>query len=88
MPVIYKYTLTDHECTLRLPADADLLSVDFQNGTGLVVWALVDPENPVTSRHFAIYATGEPLPDNPGHYVGTATTPAGIVWHVFDRGVS
>jgi hypothetical protein len=87
--VIHKYVLVvEDEQTLRLPKDARILSVQFQ-GSGPVLWALVDPEAERETRHFVTMGTGHPV----GHrefvskleYLGTYQADQGMfVGHVFE----
>lgn len=66
---------------------AKLLSVGFQ-GWQLMVWALVDPDAKLVRRKLLVMPTGfrvdRPLSEQ--HFVGTATTAEGLVFHVFDDG--
>lgn len=76
--------------TLRLPAGAELLTVQMQHGYIPTLWAAVDPKRPLEDRHIAIYGTGFDMPDVPGSYIGTVQESAGgalsMVWHVFEIG--
>ena len=47
-------------------------------------WAIRGGEV-VEVREFRAFATGEPLPDDPGTYVGTALAENGFVWHLIER---
>lgn len=64
MKVIYKYPLRfldrDNIQELELPAGAELLKVDVQNGV-VTLWALVDTENRMRLEKFALRMTGEEL---------------------------
>lgn len=58
-------------------------------GEVIDVWYVDHDEEPTSERVvFDVYGTGHPLPDHPGHYVGTCVMPSGLVWHVFARNVS
>jgi hypothetical protein len=60
-----------------------VLHVGVDHQRKVCVWAWGN--NP-TTKHFEVFATGEPiLPETPGRFVGTAITPAGFVWHVFEN---
>ena len=85
---IYKYPLliTDEQI-LRIPANAELLAVQFQRDT-LCLWALVDPSTAAVDYKIHIYGTGNPVPVNPLQppeiHLGTVQHHGGaLVWHVF-----
>jgi len=94
--IVYKYKLNPGWNSLQLPGNVDaanrgtanagcLLDVDFQGDT-LVMWALVDPERETNMRMFYCAMTGQTIPTDTyyiGEYIGTATSPHGIVVHVF-----
>jgi hypothetical protein len=66
-----------------LPEGAEELSAQWQDGAGIVLWALCNPEHKMEVRRYLIYGTGWTIPDMPGRYVGTVQAPDGLVWHVF-----
>lgn len=83
---IWKYRLNIiDEQQLFLPVDAKILTVQTQHGT-CCLWTLVNEENTAKEfRKIAIYGTGNPLPDNPGEYIGTFQMHGGdLVFHVFE----
>ena len=86
---IWKWQLgiTDHAQVLLMPVGAKVLTVQAQ-GRWLSLWALVDEApslHPKESRAFAVYGTGNPIPEDPGEYIATVQTHAGdLVWHVFE----
>lgn len=90
MKTILKYPLSATwpsitRLPVLMPAGARILSVQMQSGRPYL-WALVDDdaiETP-TERALAVYGTGQPIDDDPGHYVGTFQDGV-FVWHVFDR---
>lgn len=70
--------------TIPMPAGAKILSVQTQSGD-CSMWALCDETANLKERHFAIYGTGNPMPDEPGEYVGTFLLVSGsLVIHVFE----
>lgn len=71
---------------LMLPDGARLLHVGMQNG-GVVLWALVDTRNPVTTRRIIFRGTGHPINDasNLIHIGTTIDEERGLVWHIFER---
>ena len=87
-PVIYKYPLRRaDEQTVDMPMGARVISVGIQNGTEIMVWAVVDPSRPRCPRRFWICPTGEELPlsmVSAKQFVGTAMIAGGmLVFHVF-----
>ena len=85
---VYKYRLgfAGRLLTRPMPAGAKVLSVGWQPVDGLVMWALVNPDNPLEERKFHTFGTGHPVanPDSL-EFVGSVQTPAGFVWHVFQE---
>ena len=82
---IWKFTFpVTNRSDIPMPKGAKLLSVQRQDGD-ICVWALVDPVAPTETRRFAVYGTGQLVPDDPGAYVGTVQQLDGrLVWHVFE----
>ena len=85
MTTIYKYTLRPGRTMLQMPADAQVLTVQMQDGTPCL-WAKVDPTKPAELRTFDVYGTGHTMPDDPPMlYVATFQMEGGaLVWHVFE----
>lgn len=82
--VIWKFPLfvTD-SLDLLMPEGAVILSVQNQRDS-LCLWAFCDPSAPLKSKKINIYGTGNPVPENPGRYIGTVQMDDGfLVWHVF-----
>lgn len=84
---IWKYDLViDDRQTVEMPVGAKLLSVAVQPRPGTsgtpCLWAMVDPKQSMQQRTIAIYGTGNPIPENPGEFIGTVLMPP-FVWHVF-----
>ncbi len=86
--VIHKYPLRSPLTFVRVPAGAQLLSVQAQ-GADICLWFLVDPaEARVNRRYFLSVNTGDEFDSE--HYEGQfiATVQIGqIVWHIFERDV-
>ena len=82
---IWKWSLRfDDIQTIEIPHGAQLLSVQVQ-GDKPTLWALVDELAYKGRRQIAIYGTGNPMPDNPGKYIGTFQMHGGsLVYHAFD----
>lgn len=69
---------------LKLPADAQLLHVQEQDGQ-LMLWVLAEQNAPLMARIFHVYLTGDEVPDDLT-FVGTATFSGGaLVYHVFEE---
>jgi hypothetical protein len=91
MKSIFKYPLeiTDEQ-EVMMPKWCTPLSVQMQNGQ-LVMWALVDTEQPIVRAYVRVYGTGNPLPDEfyanreYNHFVGTFQH-GQFVGHVFIAG--
>lgn len=83
MKVIYQYPLKIAEVqTVRVPASAEFLFVDFQ-GDKLYTWAQVHTDYQNQDRIIRIYETGQPIAGG-GFYIGSACSPEGVVWHVYE----
>lgn len=67
---------------LGMPVGAQLLSLQLQDGNP-TLWFLCDPDAPIELRRFAIYGTGQVVPDTPREFLDTFQTGA-TVWHVFE----
>ena len=71
--------------TQLMPVGAKVLSVQTQ-GNRLQIWALVDPHAPAETREFATYGTGQPMPDDPGQFIGTYQLDGGgLIFHLFEN---
>jgi hypothetical protein len=86
--VIWKYPLdlVDEQC-LHLPKGAKLLTVQVQDDDPQL-WALCDELQPENERRwFGMYGTGNPMPSDPGSYIGTVQLRGGmLVFHFFEKG--
>jgi hypothetical protein len=81
---IWKWPLeiTDRQ-VISMPAGSRLLAVQMQSGFPQI-WALCDADAPRVEKEIAIYGTGNPIPGDPGAYIGTFQTNGGtLVWHAF-----
>ena len=71
---IWKWSLdiTDAQ-TLTMPIGAKVLTAQIQWRSGLQLWALIDDAicQQKEARTFAVYGTGNPIPDDPGEYIAT-----------------
>ena len=88
MKAIYKYRLDTPRGGVMMPKGARLLSAAVQaqdSYSGIVVWAVVDPEAAQVLRRIIAINTGDPAPDNDVRFVATLVVHQ-IVWHIFDGG--
>jgi hypothetical protein len=97
MKVIHKFTLQPGTPAVSMPVGAKLLSADYQEeGGGLVyprnlqvrIWAIVDTEEEFEMRKVRVLLTGEPIPEDfksgEWEFLDTVNMrPIGIVLHVF-----
>lgn len=83
---VYKYELRpgDVREMVTMPVGAKVLAFGNQ-GERAMLWAEVDPAREPEERFFTIYGTGHALPDDPGHYIGTAQFANGrLVFHAYE----
>jgi len=81
MKTIYKYTLDSHDCTLQLPKDAEILTVQLQNQIP-TLWALVNPMTVTEERHICIVGTGWDVEDTMKYI--TTYMDGYFVWNAFE----
>ncbi len=87
---IYKYYIPIQAGLIRIKVPGffkicDIKSVDSVDD-GIYMWAFVDTDSAEREICFLIYATGEPIQDDPNlikTYLRTLVMPNGLVWHVF-----
>ena len=82
MKTIYKYKLNFDVTTITAPIEA-ILDVQWQSGTGPVLWATVDTEKPDKTIYVGTVGTGWSLPWGIDRYIGTVQDDMGYVWHNF-----
>lgn len=87
----FKLQLSDVQ-NVEMPTNAQILCVQVQpweGGEDVCLWALVDPEQPLTTRKILIVGTGhdrEDLAQPFLHYIGTFQVAGGrLVFHVFEN---
>lgn len=86
MKTIHKYQLgiTDVQA-VRMPAGAEILSVQFQNES-LCLWALVETTEKNSARLIYVVGTGNPFPEGDFRFIGTVQQFGGkLIWHVFEQ---
>lgn len=85
---ILKYSVQiGEETTIPLPLEAPILHVACQSSDESVeFWALVDAEQEASERKFIILGTGMYIRKDHVYkvYRGTALSPGGFVWHLFE----
>ena len=84
---IFEYALevVDYQ-EIHLPSNAKILAVDVQIGV-VCLWALVDPEETVSTRTIKIVGTGHAVEEIDGEmdYIGTIQLLGGtLIFHVFE----
>lgn len=81
---IFKFPLDvcEDQC-IRVPADAQVVSLQTQNGVPCL-WVLLDPKADKERRVFYTVGTGHDVPENAGAFVGTYQYTGGLVFHVFE----
>lgn len=81
---IHKYVLPFFDrVPLRMPADANVLSVGEQGGR-VCLWAEVDTDTYAETRAFCLRGTGNPLDGTEGRFIGTVQIGL-FVWHVYEE---
>lgn len=80
---VWKYEIGADVGAVSMPEGAKPLSVAMQ-GDAVCMWALLDPDQPLCDRHFAVYGTGWKMPDDPGRFIGTFQPNIGLVFHLFE----
>ncbi len=78
MRTIHKYLLAE---TIEMPAGASVLTVQMQNDQPYI-WAEVDTDRPMETRHFEIVGTGHAISSLSIDYVGTVQA-GPLVWHIY-----
>ena len=89
MKRVFKYRIDYGNPIVAMPQGAELLCVGLQ-GKEIMLWALVEKDNPKEERIFYILGTGSQVTDGLS-YVGTVfdSRPSpgfqnGFVWHVWE----
>jgi len=83
---VWKFPLQieDGWLAVEMPRGAKLLTVMMQYD--VMLWALVDPEQPSVQRRIKVFGTGHPILNaDMLVYIGSVTD-GPFVWHVFDGG--
>lgn len=84
MRKILKYELNIAGASTVLYAPIEqLLKVEWQDGTGAVLWAIVNDELENNTWKITSLGTGWTIPDGVDDYIGTVQDDFGYVWHYF-----
>lgn len=87
MKTIYKYEIKHKQEELHIPIGYETIRVAYQNsnyGSGLFLWAIVNPKQPLSSCTISIIHTGEEVPDG-YKYICTIEKENGIILHVLKK---
>lgn len=84
MKKIYKYELgvNGDITTIKGPIE-EILTVQWQTGTGPVLWAIIDTNKEEQEINIVALGTGWDLPERTQEYIGTIQDDFGYVWHYF-----
>lgn len=83
--IIYKYPLPIPECTVRMPARAQILTARMQNNI-ICLWAQIDEKIPINVyRTFVCLNTGTAFDAHDMRYIATVEATNGIIWHIYEK---
>ena len=80
---IWKYPLNSMVSDIQMPMEAKVLTVQIQNDQPHM-WAQVNPQNEMETRHFTVVGTGHDFDDKDMKYIGTFQD-IPMVWHLFEK---
>lgn len=85
MKTVYKYRLdTTDVQIIQMPKGAEILTVQFNDWSGLCLWALVDPTQELENVKIRIAGTGHHIEEDIMKYIGTLQLQGGaLVFHAF-----
>ncbi len=85
MQTIWKFSMDQTGVqAIEMPTGAKIVHVAVQGGA-VCLWAQVNPQAVTERRLISVYGTGQEMPDDPGHHVGTFLLSGGqYVFHVYD----
>lgn len=84
-PVVYRYEVPVDDEWHAHDIHGNILHVAGRSTAVVEFWVLRQGER-FRRREFRVFGTGQPLPEDRGHYIGTVVHP-GLVWHLFVRDV-
>jgi hypothetical protein len=79
----FNLNLERHTRSIQMPGGASVLTAQLQ-GEFIAMWAMVNPDEPVTIRTFYVCFTGEPIPYDKVEYIATIQHPVGLVYHLWE----
>lgn len=85
MKTVWKYPLAESgRQHIQIPKEGKILTVQVQHDKPYL-WIEVDTTKQTEARIFQTFGTGHPLPEYPGHYLGTFQIYNGtLVFHVYE----
>lgn len=84
MSTIYSFAISPGSSEIVVPHDAQLLSVQMQNGIPFL-HVLADPSLRHIRIVLGVYMTGQWIPQSPGKYIGTFQMDGGqSAYHLFE----
>ena len=86
MKSIWKYELRGAQTKVVAPIEK-WLKVQWQDGTGIVVWAMINDNLPKRTFWIHTVGTGWDIENLEGDYIGSEIDEFGFVWHYFVREV-
>jgi hypothetical protein len=85
VPAIHRYEVPVDSQWHPLPLSGPIYHVAARDPETVEFWAL-DTGDASTWREFRVYGTGQALPPDDLHHVGTALAAEGrLVWHLLER---
>jgi len=78
---IWKFEIPDSRSLIDMPVGAQVIRVAKQ-GAADCIWAIVESDNALEKRLFALIGTGQVIPPD-GRYLGTWDD-GPFVWHLFE----
>ncbi len=86
MKTIYKYPIViDDVIRISLPGDAQILSIQEQNGQ-TCLWALLDPQAKKRTRTIRVFGTGHPFDLVNHQFISTVNyQEQNLVFHFFEE---
>ncbi len=80
MRSVYKYKVGDK---VEIPHNSKLVAVGEDFRGVICVWFEVNPKALTVSTKFAVYATGQEIPDY-AHHAGSFSDDNKFIWHVYE----
>lgn len=83
MKTIHKYYV--HHMTkqqIKMPEYAKIIDLK-KIGTGIYLWAVVDPDKDIKPRDIYLIGTGHKMPEAYTEHIGTVED-EGFIWHFFE----